>query len=96
MNVTFGDIATLVILCEAVGTIVLSVALLMLYRHSQRLLHVLPLAISYLCVLGVCVFRILGHPSIPTWTQWNIIGAFAVGDVGLLMLLSRTWPRRGE
>ena len=96
MNITIQDLASLLILCEAAGTIVLLVAILILYWKSNKLPFMLPLSGSFLWMLIISAFRIFGHTSVPTWAQWNVIGAFGLGASGLLVLLSRTWPRKNQ
>lgn len=90
------ELVSLIMLGEAVGTITLAIALILLYIRSRRLLHVLPLAISYLWILVIATIRIVTTHVPESWVQWNVIAAYAVGDVGMLVLLSRSWPRRGD
>ena len=97
MQIELVDMLALTILAEAVGTIVLSIALLALYWRSNVLRYVLPLALSYCWIASIAVFRAWGFSGLrtPSWALWHIVLAFALGDAGLLVLLSRAWPRRG-
>jgi hypothetical protein len=97
MNLSLKDILALVMLAEAVGTIVLAGALVALYWRSPRLRHILPVAASYCWIAAIATVRAFGGVNAsPTWSLLNIVAAFALGNVGLLVLLSDTWPRRGK
>lgn len=91
-EITTADMLRLALLMMSVGTIALSAALVIFYRKSLRLPHVLPLAISYVWISLVVTLRgwdlIALEPAL-----WNCLGAYTVGNVGLLLLLMRPWPR---
>lgn len=88
------QLVSLVMLGEAVATITLSLAILLLYINSKKLIHILPVAASYIWLLVIATIRIVTTHVPETWVQWNVVGAFAMGDIGMLVLLSRSWPRR--
>ena len=96
------DFLVLTMLAEAVGTLVLSGALIALYWRSPRLRHILPVALSYCWIAVVAAIRAFGHVSgdvagaTPVWSLSHVVCAFALGDVGLLIILSDAWPRRGK
>ena len=77
---------------QAVGTLTLGACLVIAYRHSQRLFHVVPLAISFMWLSVVIALRgwelIELDPAL-----WNAVGAFVVGNVGLVRLLMSSFPK---
>lgn len=86
MQVTIVDLLRLALIMMSVGTLVLSGALLAIYRRSTRLPHVLPLAVSYAWISVVVTLRgwdVIGLQA----ALWNCIGAYVVGNVGLILLL---------
>jgi len=86
------DLVRLALLMLTVGTIVLSVTLLVFYWRSERLMHVLPLALSYVWLALVVTLRgwdlLAFEPAL-----WNCVGAFTLGDIGLTILLLRPFQR---
>lgn len=87
-------LVSLVLLGQVLATVTLSVSILVIYRNSPAMKHVWPLALSYLWLLGVAAARAALLQVVVPWVQWNVVGAFALGDVGLIVLLSRSWPKR--
>lgn len=88
MVVTTTDILRLALLMTAVGTAVLAVALVLAYRRSGRLAHIFPLALAF---SGLSVVATLRGWLVITLDQalWACIAAFAIGDVGMMILLAR-------
>ena len=90
--ITTEDLVRLALLMMSVGTLVLGATLLYFYRRSSRLGHVLPLAIGHMWIAGVVTLRgwdFIGfEPAL-----WNCVGAYAVSNIGLAILLFRPLPR---
>lgn len=90
--VTATDLLRLALLMMSVGTVTLSCALLLAYRGSDRLKHVLPLAVSFMWVSLVVTLRgwelLALEPAL-----WNCLAAYTLGNAGLLVIVMRPWPR---
>lgn len=93
-EVTSSDLLRLALLMMSVGTMTLSTTLVVFYRKSARLIHVAPLALSYTWLSFIVTLR--GWDMIALeLALWHAIGAYSVGNIGLLLLVMRPWPRSG-
>ena len=94
MLIDSTSIIALVMLAQVIATLTLSVALLVLYRRSGALGYVAPMVVSYLLICLLAAYRIATRQVTDPWAQGIVISAYLIGDVGLLVLLSRTWSRK--
>jgi hypothetical protein len=88
------DLFALVVLAQCVATITLSAALVVLYWHSRKLRHVLPLALAYNLIAALAAFRLYQRLVTDLYVQWVVLIAFTIGNVGLLIVLSDKWKNR--
>lgn len=95
MELTSVHLVRLALLMLAVGALTLGACLVVAYRHSARLFHVVPLAVAYMWISVIVALRgwdMLEYEA----ALWHAVGAFTVGNVGLVRLLMMPFPPGGR
>lgn len=88
------DLLALGVLAQCIATITLSIVLVVMYWRSSKLRHVLPLVIAHNMLAVLASYRIAMRLVTDGYVVWTVLVAFALGLVGLIIVLSQKWPRR--
>lgn len=88
------DLFALGVLAQCIATVTLSVALLVMYRRSAKLFHVLPLALAYNLIASLAAYRLSMRLVTDWYVAWIVLIAFTFGNIGLVIVMAQKWPRK--